>query len=65
MKIQRKSEILFFIFKIEIIFILLKLGKCQRGILKYVLNIIFIILFATSVSNVSTVHTVSHVSIFR
>ena len=65
MKIQRKSEILFFIFKIEIIFILLKLGKCERGILKNVLNIIFIILFATSVSNVPTVHTVSHVSIFR
>ena len=47
------------------IFILLKLGKCQCGILKYLLNIIFIILFATLVSNVPNVHTVSHVSIFH
>ena len=67
---QRKSEILNFVFyheiKIKIIFISIKIGgKCQRGILKYLLNIIFIILFVTSIVNVLTVHTVSHVSIFR
>ena len=32
---------------------------------KYLLNIIFINLFAMSVSNVPTVHTISHVYIFR
>ena len=58
--------ILFSNFKIaKLKLFVLKLEKCQRGILKYLLNIIFIILFATSVLNVSTIHTVSHVSIFR
>ena len=67
---QRKSEILNFVFyreiKIKIIFISIKIGgKCQRGILKYLLNIIFINLFATSVSNVPTMYIVSHVCFFR
>ena len=58
--------ILFSNFKIaKLKLFVLKLEKCQRGILKYLLNIIFIILFATSVLNVSTIHTFSHVSIFR
>ena len=54
----------FKIAKLKLKLFVLKLEKCQRGILKYLLNNIFIILFATSILNVSTVHTVSHVSIF-
>ena len=50
--------------KLKLKLFVLKLEKCQRGILKYLLSIIFIILFAMSILNVSTVHTVSHVSIF-
>ena len=50
--------------KLKLKLFVLKLEKCQRGILKYLLSIIFIILFAMSILNVLTVHTVSHVSIF-
>ena len=39
-------------------------GKCQSGILKYLLKIIFINLFAMLVLNVLTIRTISHVSIF-
>ena len=60
---------LFFIFKtvklkLKLFFIKIG-GKCQRGILKYLLNIIFINLFVMSVSNVPTIHTVSYIYIFR
>ena len=51
--------------KLKLKFFALKLEKCQRGILKYLLSIIFIILFVMSVLNVSTVYTVNHVSIFH
>ena len=50
--------------KLKLFLFVLKLEKCQHGILKYLLNIIFIILFATSVSNVPIVYAVSYVSIF-
>ena len=55
---QSKTEIPNFVFyrEIKIIFISIKIGgKCQHGILKYLLNIIFINLFAMLVSNVPTV----------
>ena len=51
--------------KLKLKLFALKLEKCQRGILKYLLSIIFIILFATSILNVLTIHTISHVSIFH
>ena len=34
--------------KLKLKLFVLKLEKCRRGVLKYLLNIIFIILFATS-----------------
>ena len=55
----------FKIVKLKLKLFVLKLEKCQRGILKYLLKIIFIILFAMLVSNVPTMQTVSHVSIFH